>query len=167
MAAGGASSSPFGQPPASGGIGSAGRAMFSGVARPRSAGMSFGGIGGRPPMAGGAGGAKSRKKKSAKDTAHYYKKQEEEEQQQQLPTYDKLISLAKRNGLWPASGMRECLFSSLNLILEGKAVLGCLMKYNKNFDKIFEDYQSKIESVDLILTLLVLGKSNFYPVNEV
>merc|ERR1712037_366434 len=89
-----------------------------------------------------------RNKKSAKDTAHYYKKQEEEEQQQQLPTYDKLISLAKRNGLWPAS--------------EGKAVLGCLMKYNKNFDKIFEDYQSKIESVDLILTLLVLAALEKY-----
>ena len=34
------------------------------------------------------------------------------------------------------------------------------MKYNKNFDMIFEDYRSKIGAVDLILTLLVLGKSN-------
>merc|ERR1712210_307667 len=61
---------------------------------------------------------------------------------EKLSTFDRLMSLVKRNGLWPAS--------------EGKAILGCLMKYNKNFDKIFEDYRSKIGAVDLILTLLVL-----------
>ena len=32
------------------------------------------------------------------------------------------------------------------------------MKYNKNFDKIFEDLRNRIEAVDLILTVLVLGK---------
>ena len=34
------------------------------------------------------------------------------------------------------------------------------MKYNKNFDKMLEDLRNKIEAVDLILTLLVLGKFN-------
>ena len=32
------------------------------------------------------------------------------------------------------------------------------MKYNKNFEKIFEDLRNRIEAVDLILTVLVLGK---------
>ena len=32
------------------------------------------------------------------------------------------------------------------------------MKYNKNFDKMLEDLRNRIEAVDLILTLLVLGK---------
>ena len=40
------------------------------------------------------------------------------------------------------------------------------MKYNKNFDKIFEDYRSKIGAVDLILTLLVLGKYYFILMKE-
>jgi len=140
MAAGG-SSSPFGRPPPSGGIGS-GRAMFSGVTAKGGMPMA-GGFGGRPPMAGGIGGMGGRKKMS-KSKPDSNKKEKDDK----LSTFDKLMSLVKRNGLWPAS--------------KGKAVLECLMKYNKNFDKMLEDLRNKIEAVDLILTLLVLAALEKY-----
>ncbi|CBY10767.1 unnamed protein product [Oikopleura dioica] len=158
-----ASSGPFGRPPASGGIGgaySAGRAMFSGVSMaPMAGGLGgpppmAGGLGGRPPMAGGIGGvAKGGMSKSFGSTKiDTIIMKRSKKRSEKLPNFDKLMSLVKTNGLWPAS--------------EGKAVLGCLMKYNKNFDKIFEDLRSRIEAVDLILTLMVLAALEKYEMNN-
>jgi len=178
MAAGGGA--PFGRPPASGGIGGGyqpDRAMFSGAVPMMAAG------GGRPPIAGGIGGVmskggtvgfglrsnimvtpRSRKPRSSKAMSKSMNliptipppcsrpsqtlSDSSSEETDNNPNYDKLMSLVKRNGLWPAS--------------EGKAVLGCLMKYNKNFDKIFEDFRSRIEAVDHILTLMVLAALEKY-----
>ena len=108
MAAGG-SSSPSGRPPPSGGIGS-GRAMFSGVTAKGGMPMA-GGFGGRPPMAGGIGGMGGRTRRS-KATTDSNKKEKDDE----LSTFDKLMSLVKRNGLWPASGQLSCPCAFLNLL---------------------------------------------------
>jgi len=128
-----ASSGPFGRPPASGGIGgaySAGRAMFSGVSmapmagglggRPPQAGglggppPMAGGLGGRPPMAGGIGGvAKGGMSKSfgsSKIDTIIMKRSKK--RSEKLPNFDKLMSLVKTNGLWPASGECESPFKS-------------------------------------------------------
>ena len=107
MAAGG-SSSPFGRPPPSGGIGS-GRAMFSGVTAKGGMPMA-GGFGGRPPMAGGIGGMS--KKRTNKSKPNSNKKENDDK----LSTFDKLMSLVKRNGLWPASGLLRFPCASPNLL---------------------------------------------------
>ncbi|CBY33648.1 unnamed protein product [Oikopleura dioica] len=121
------SDGPFGRPSASGGLGGDG-GIVSGSQQPT--------LGGRPPMAGGIGGtSKSRNEETEK-----------------LSKFDKLMSLVKRNGIWPAS--------------EGKAVLCCLMEYITNFDAIFEDVRSKIEAVDLILTLLALAALEKYEIKN-
>ena len=112
MAAGG-SSSPFGRPPPSGGIGS-GRAMFSGVTAKGGMPMA-GGFGGRPPMAGGIGGMGGRKKMS-KSKPDSNKKEKDDK----LSTFDKLMSLVKRNGLWPASSKLSCPCAFLNLLFRGQ-----------------------------------------------
>ena len=132
MAAGG-SSSPFGRPPASAGIGSAGRAMFSGMSMiPSAMIMPMGcAMKGRSPMVGGIGGMMKSKAFSSdssdSDSEESFpppgnppptgipfsnKKNDTEK----LSTFDKLMSLVKRNGLWPASGLLKCNCSSLNLL---------------------------------------------------
>jgi len=56
-------------------------------------------LGGRPPMAGGIGGtSKSRNEETEK-----------------LSKFDKLMSLVKRNGIWPASGDYESFFCIFKL----------------------------------------------------
>ena len=142
MAAGG-SSSPFGRPPASGGSGLADRAMFSGIPmkapeslissvvtmprslrRPKMA---------RSPMAGGIGGMMRSKALSSDSSASNSEESSsptelssrnvsnKKEKTEKLSTFDKLMSLVKRNGLWPASGLLKSNYSSLNLLFRGQS----------------------------------------------
>ena len=109
MAAGGSS---FGPPPPSGGGGSASRAMFSGIVPCGSMQMT-----GRPPMAAGIGGKKIKKgmkssvprSKTMASSTNFSNKTNEKEK---LSTFDRLMSLVKRNGLWPASGLFQSPCSS-------------------------------------------------------
>ena len=117
MAAGG-SSSPFGRPPTSGGMGS-GRAMFSGVTAKGGMPMA-GGFGGRPPMAGGIGGIKARSMKRPK-RGQSKPDSNKKEKDDKLSTFDKLMSLVKRNGLWPDSGQLSCPCAFLNLLFRGQS----------------------------------------------
>jgi hypothetical protein len=138
MAAGG-SSSPFGRPPASGGSGSAGRAMFSGMFMPPCGAMKS-----RSPMVGGIGGmtrskalASESSDSSASDSEKSFPQpgnisskslrmpsrnfSNKKDETEKLSTFDKLISLVKRNGLWPASGLLKYNCSSLNLLFRGQS----------------------------------------------
>ena len=119
MAAGG-SSSPFGRPPASGGSGLADRAMFSGVI-PKGAMMPMaGGFSGRQPMVGGVGGKARRMKCMERKETNFQKKFSKDNrtlsnnkpETEKLSSFDKLMSLVKRNGLWPTSGLLKCNCSS-------------------------------------------------------
>ena len=78
-----------------------------------------GGFGGRPPMAGGIGETKRTmiKKRTNKSKPDSNKKEKDDKQS----TFDKLMSLVKRNGLWPASGQLSCPCAFLNLLFRGQS----------------------------------------------